>query len=151
MAGRDITIHRGENGDLDAIKRLADDNKAALGFVLRPILAEGIEEGRLLIAKQTDGELVGFVHYRHRRDLQTTLYEICVAQSFRRRGIGRAMIEALDGECARLGKTHIQLRAPAGIPANFFYQMTGFTLDRTEPGRKRPINVWTYSVHRAAH
>ena len=144
----DISIRRAEIQDLTGIKRLADNNRTTLGFVLRPALMAGIKQGWLLIAEQTNGELLGFIHYRHRRDMQTTLYEICVVQSFRRRGVGRALVEALAREAAQLRKTCIQLRAPVGIAANAFYQMTGFVLNRTESGRKRPLNVWQYSIYR---
>lgn len=146
MMDSDISIRRAEIQDLTSIKRLADNNRTTLGFVLRPALMAGIKQGWLLIAEQTNGELLGFIHYRHRRDMQTTLYEICVAQSFRRRGVGRALIEALARESAQLRKACIQLRAPVGIPANAFYQMTGFALDRTESGRKSPLNVWRYPI-----
>ncbi len=142
----DVSIRKAEIQDLAAIKQLADDNRPTLGFVLRPALLAGIKQGWLLIAEQTNGELLGFIHYRHRRDMQTTLYEICVVQSFRRRGVGRALVKALAREAAQLRKNCIQLRAPVGIAANAFYQMTGFALDRTESGRKRQLNVWRYPI-----
>ena len=148
MTDSGISIRRAEIQDLTAIKQLVDRNRATLGFVLRPALMAGIKQGWLLIAEHTNGELLGFIHYRHRRDMHTTLYEICVVESFRRRGVGRALVEALARESAQLGKTCIQLRAPVGIPANTFYQMTGFALDRTESGRKRPLNVWRYPIRR---
>jgi N-acetylglutamate synthase-like GNAT family acetyltransferase len=146
MSDGNVLIRRAESRDLNAIKRLADENRAALGFVLRPALAAAIEQGWVLVAEQAKGELVGFVHYRHRRDAQTTLHEICVADGFRTKGIGRRLVVTLVMEAAALEKTRIQLKAPVDIPANAFYQTVGFALERTEPGKKRPINVWTYAI-----
>ena len=147
MPDRDILIRKAENPDLNAIKQLADKNRAALGFVLRPALAAGIKQGWVVIAEQISGELVGFIHYRHRHNQQTTLYEICVAEAHRGKGVGCKLVSALAAEAAALGKAHIQLRAPVDLPANAFYRTIGFVLDRTEPGRKRSVNVWKYAIN----
>lgn len=142
-----ISIRRAGIQDIGAIKQLTDSNRATLGFVFRPALMAGIQRGWILIAERDCGELLGFVHYRHRRDVQTTLYEICVVQSLRRQGIGRSLVETLARESAQLGKTSIQLKAPVGIPANAFYQKLGFELNRTESGKKRPLNIWVFPVY----
>lgn len=147
MPDRDVVIRKAEITDLEAIKQLADKNRLALGFVLRPALAAGILQGWVLIAEQIGGGLIGFVHYRHRRNQQTTLYEICIAEEHRSKGIGHQLVSALVVEAATVGKAYIQLRAPVDIPANAFYQRIGFVLDRTEPGRKRPVNVWQYVIN----
>lgn len=147
MPDRDMLIRKAESRDLSTIKRLADENRTTLGFVLRPALAAGIEQGWVLVAEKEDGELAGFVHYRHRLDEQTTLHEICVAERFRIKGIGRRLVVTVASEAAALGKTHIRLKAPVDIPANAFYLTIGFVLEHTEPGKKRPVNVWTYAVN----
>jgi len=145
MTDSDISIRKAEIQDLTAIKQLADENTIALGFVLRPALVAGIERGWLLVAERSNNEdVVGFVHYRHRRDSQTTLYEICVQQHHRRQGIGIALISALSAEASAFGKTHVRLKAPADIAANDFYQAVGFALAGMEPGRKRNLNIWNY-------
>lgn len=147
MPDKDILIRKADSADLDAIKQLADKNRATLGFVLRPALAAGIEQGWVMVAEKISGELVGFVHFRHRRNQQTTLYEICIAEEHRTKGVGRQLVNALVIEATALGKACIQLRAPVDIPANAFYRTIGFVLDRTEPGRKRPVNVWEYAIN----
>jgi len=73
VSRNDIQIRKAEMGDLDTIKSLADANKAALGFVLRSALSAGIEKGWVLVAEISKEGLVGFVHYRHRQDEQTTI------------------------------------------------------------------------------
>ena len=39
---RDIIIHRAVLPDLDAVKRLADENRESLGFLMRSALVSGI-------------------------------------------------------------------------------------------------------------
>lgn len=135
-------VRKGIDSDLDAVKALADTNKDTLGFVLRPALAESIESDSLLIAERDEGSVVGFVRYRHRRDDQTTLYEICVHECFRGCGIGRAMVNALAAESMGHHKKRIRLKAPVDIAANGFYNTIGFTEVGISSGKKRKLRLW---------
>jgi GNAT superfamily N-acetyltransferase len=136
-----MEVRKATAQDISAIKAIADANKQELGFVTRPALLFGIQKGWLLVA-QCESGIVGFVHYRHRRDAQTTLYELCVEREHRDRGIGRLLIEALVDEARAQGKSYILLKAVVGIPANGFYEHIGFVLDRKEQGKKRALNAW---------
>src|SRR5437588_10340920 len=65
------------------VKILADANRHIFGFVTRGAFFDAIQAGTLIVAIR-DGEVVGFLRYHHRkRDLQTTLYDICVSKSER--------------------------------------------------------------------
>ena len=141
-----FSVRKATSGDLDAIKRLADRHKAELGFVLRPALAKAIADRELFVAEVPQGPIVGFVHYHHRRDQQTTLYHIVVNEDFRGIGVGQTLIHALSKEAARRGKTVILLKCPQNLSANRFYQKLGFTLSVVEKGKHRPLNVWALSV-----
>lgn len=131
--------------DLDAIKQLADQHKEELGFVLRPALQKAVTDQELFVA-ETDKEIVGFVHYHHRRDQQTTLYHIAVRATYQRQGIGAALIKTLHAEASRLGKSHILLKCPMELAANRFYSQCGFSLYGTSNGKRRPLNVWMLPV-----
>lgn len=131
--------------DIAAIKAIADKNKDTLGFVMRSTLLESIARSWVLVA-ESDNQVVGFVNYRHRRDEQTTIYEICVAQDYRGKGMGQALLNVLVKESASRGKAFIQLKAIATIPANRFYERYGFTLVRVESGRRQSLNVWRFVV-----
>lgn len=136
-----LRIHQATLDDLDAVKRLFDANKTALGFVLRPSLIESIQRAELLVAYR-DADFVGTVHYHHRRDGQTTLYHIAVDTTSRVAGVGRALIVALQQECILRGMHSIVLKCPQELPANQFYARVGFSRIRTDEGKHRPLNVW---------
>ncbi len=130
---------------LDSIKSIADGHKPELGFVRRPTLAKAITDGEVLIA-ELSGALAGFAHYHHRRDAQTTLYNIVVAERFRHRGIGAALMAEVHSEARALGKEYVLLKCPAELDANGFYCRLGFSLAYMEKGKHRPLNVWTLST-----
>jgi ribosomal protein S18 acetylase RimI-like enzyme len=137
-------IRKALASDIEAIKAIADMNKQELGFVTKPAFLFGIQKGWLLVAE--DNDVIGFLHYRHRRGVQTTVYEICVTQDYRGQGIGRMLITALLQECQERGKAYIKLKAIAGLPANGFYQHLGFIFVGSVPGNKRKLNVWRRDV-----
>ena len=138
-----LVIRKATLADLDAIKAIADAHRRELGFVLRPALAESIEREEVLVAENHQ-ELIGFVEYHHRQDEQTTLYHIVVAPDYRRRGIGRRLIERLADEARMAGKEFIALKCPVTLPANDFYAHTGWSLVSGEAGKRRPLNLWRF-------
>jgi len=79
--------------DLDAIKQIADAHRRELGFVRRPTLLAAINRQEIFIAKH-NAQIIGFVEYHHRRDNQTTLYNIVVKADYRTQGVGRALVES---------------------------------------------------------
>lgn len=140
-SSRRFFIRKATSEDLDVVKQLADQHRAELGFVLRPALEKSITEQELLVA-QVERHVVGFVHYHHRRDHQTTLYHIAVNANFRGQGIGKALIDALALESKQHGKQQILLRCPIDLTANSFYKRIGFSLLRDEDGNQRKLKVW---------
>lgn len=119
--------------DLPWVKAMADRHKPELGFVLRPALAEAIQRGEVLVVY---GE--GFCHYHRRRDGGSTVYELC-SEAFALRGVGglgRALLAAVPRP--------VRLKCPIGLAANDFYAHVGGTLIRTEPGKRRALNVWEW-------
>src|SRR4051794_14980659 len=110
--------------DLDIIKRLADANRADIGFVLRPALAASIDRGWLYVAVRLD-ILVGFIHFRIRRDGWTTIYEICTHPTVRRQGVGGTLLTAVYNAVVAQGQQGIPLKCPVGSSANLFYSAMG--------------------------
>lgn len=127
--------------DISSVKRLFDQHRVELGFVLRPTLEKAVEAREVFVAVAKD-QILGAVHFHHRRDKQTTLYHIAVSNSKHRKGIGTALIKALGEVCVVREQTHILLKCPADLAANQFYARLGFQRERTESGKRRALHVW---------
>ena len=140
-----FNIRFATEADTSAIKRLADAHTRELGFVLRPALQESIKRQEVMVALDDAGNLAGFIEYHHRRDAQTTLYNLCVASSYRRRSLGSELFSALIDECQDRQKDFILLKCPVDLDANKFYRAIGCKLEEVleRPG-KRDLNVWLY-------
>jgi len=123
------TVRPATPDDLDWVKRMADRHKLEVGFVRRPALADAVDRGELLVGVGASG----FLHYHRRRDGWHTVYEVVSEAP----GTGRALVEAVP--------LPRRLRCPLDLPANAFYARLGGTLVQTEPGKRRPLNVWEWS------
>jgi N-acetylglutamate synthase-like GNAT family acetyltransferase len=140
-SGDELHIRPAKEGDLVAVKILADQHRHELGFVLLPSLQEQIEKEEMFVAEQ-EGQIIGFVDYHIRRDKQLTLYHIAVHSEWQQRGVGRTLLEALEVTAQESGCTCILLKCPVDLVANQFYAAQGYNLQETLHGRKRPLNVW---------
>ena len=148
MTGKNqIRIRKATEKDIDKIKLIADANKDSIGFVLRPKLESALNRGELLVATTRNGRVLGFANYHHRKDAQTTLYEICVKEEHRGNGIGRKLIQALVEESKTIGKKKVLLKCPESLEANAFYRKLCFENIAKENGRKRCLNVWALNLN----
>lgn len=136
-----IEFRQATQTDLDAIKRIADRDKHALGFVHRGALARAIERREVLLAVR-GSDIVGFCQMYHRRDGVITVSHIAVVHEARRRGIGRALVDRARDDGVARGMTSIRLKCPFDLPANAFYQGIGFALASVETTASRDLNIW---------
>lgn len=139
-----ITLRHIQTIDVQSAKLLADASRDAIGFINRQKFEEAATQQRGFVALE-NGQVVGFVLYRHRKlDHQTTLSEICVKKDYRGQHIGERLVNALVQECIEKSRHFIQLKCPSDLPANKFYEQMGFELSTTEKGKKRSLNVWRF-------
>jgi len=131
--------------DIAAIKKLADDHRFELGFVVQAALEEAVKEQRLFVADSTSS-VIGFVHFRCRKDGVAVIYEIAVAKDWQRKGIGRKLVEAVVEHARKQGCTTLRLKCPIDLEANKFYQRMGFRLVGVEEGKLRRLNVWELAI-----
>ncbi len=131
--------------DIDGIKQIADAHRNELGFVRRPSLLEAINRSEVLVAKK-NGNVLGFVEYRHRKDQQTTLYNIAVIPEYRGLGIGRKLVQPLVEEAKKRNKDYILLKCPEDLAANKFYEALDFKLHTIEPGKHRQLKIWRWML-----
>lgn len=116
-----------------AVKKIANQYRLELGYVMVPALRDAVERGELLVW-EANGRIFGFVNYRTRRDGWHTVYEVAVDKPFRGTEIGRELIEAVPHP--------IRLKCPVDNKANGFYRHLGFECVATEQGRKRMLHLW---------
>ena len=84
--------------------------------------------GAFLVAT-VDGEVVGCGAVRSLDDADAEIKRMYVMPSFRGRGIGRALLGALEGEARSLGATRLVLETGERMPeAVAFYERAGFTV-----------------------
>lgn len=133
-SGNRATIRYAAAPDIDGVKRIANQYKSELGFVMTAALKERMKKYEVYVAVMGQ-QIVGFVHWHQRRDGWRTIYEIAVDRQWRGKGIGKALLQAIPAP--------LRLKCTQDNPANDFYKSQGMTLERTEPGRKRPLNVWS--------
>lgn len=139
--GNKVQIRFASPEDIDEIKQLADSHKHELGFLRRPALLEAIQRNELLVAQNGAG-IVGFVEYHHRRDAQTTLYNIVVSPAHRRHGAGQQLVFKLEEEAKQREKSWILLKCPEDLQANHFYEHIGYEKVAVERGKSRRLNIW---------
>ena len=145
----EILICDAEPAHIDGAKRLADMNRHIFSFIRRAAFLDACSEGALIIALMND-EVVGFVRYHHRKlDQQTTLYDICVAESLRGMGIGGKMMAFMLDHCRTLKRQTVVLKCPSHLAANHFYRLVGFTCIDTVPGKRQNINIWRLNINTA--
>ncbi len=142
FGNNEVTYRKAGYRDLDRIKKLADKHKEELGFIVSAALVRSIGSSEIIVATRSDDELLGFVHYHHRKDGQTTLYNIVVNQPWRRQGLASRLIGELCLEARELGQRFVLLKCPIELPANDFYHSYGFDLSHGENGKHRALNIW---------
>lgn len=128
--------------DLKSIKRIANQNREFIGFVMNVALKESIDKKSLFVAEceelENKGEVIGFVHYHARRDGWHTLHEIGIDKKFQKRRIGSLLLGIVPAP-TRLKTTTDNLNAIR------FYIRHGFGKARLEAGKKRELLVFEKS------
>ena len=92
---------------------------------------------RLWIARRTDGGIVGSVQLdldaQANASHRAEVIKLMVVSAARRRGIGRALMEAAEAEARRLGRTTLVLDTRQGDPSEALYRRTGWQPAGTIP------------------
>lgn len=104
-----------------------------------------------MLAVTIAGEIVGVVHYRHRKDGQTTLYSIVVAKHYRRYTVASSLVFHLRQEAEARQQRSIALKCPIELDANKFYKALGFELIGVDTGKHRPLSLWRMSLPTRVH
>lgn len=76
--------------------------------------------------------IVGFLHFRHRKDRVTKIYQICVDTRYRRHHYGSLLIRSVENLARDRKQLSICLACPQDLEANSFYERLGFAV-RDQP------------------
>lgn len=128
-------------------KAIASKFSKELGFVNKAALEESSARGELEVIPG-----IGFAHFHHRRDGQTTIYSLAVLPEFQGQGWGRLLFyritcSLIEKQCpCDKGHFSVLAKCPQELSANNFYQKLGFSLTGVDPGKKRALNIWRYTL-----
>lgn len=119
--------------DLTDIKRIANQNREFIGFVMRIALIDAIQKKSLLVFEDLSG-VIGFVHYHPRKDGWHTIHEIAVSKQLQSKGVGQQLFDSVPLPI-RLKTTEDNLKALG------FYVKNGMKIVHIENGKKRKLTV----------
>lgn len=121
---------------------LFQSHRDELGFVNQAQCKEGD-----LVTITRDGRTVGALLGNHCvRKPQSTVYELAVHPEHRREGIATELVDRFANDSAH---EKLVAKCPTDLPANGFYNATGWTRIDREAGKNRPLNVWEYAIDSA--
>jgi ribosomal protein S18 acetylase RimI-like enzyme len=123
-------------------KEIADlfqEHREELGFVNRAQVAEHIDNDEIVV-EERDGGVVGALLYHNCiQKPQTTVYEIAVAEAYRRLGIASVMLAEVAEQSPH---DKLVAKCPVDLPANELYRAREWELETVEEGKNRHLNVW---------
>jgi GNAT superfamily N-acetyltransferase len=137
---REVSAAECDEPAFAALLKDAVDAGASVGY-LAPLMSDAgksfwravkaqMAEGRIVLGAFVDGKLVGSVQLdpvakpngRHRAEVQKLL----VLREFRGRGIGEALMAAVERKAAELGRWLLVLDTVPGQPAERLYERIGY-------------------------
>ncbi len=131
---------------VEEVIKEADREKDALGFLAESVYREAAAQGKLIIATVIErdkevyaGHLLFGGVYPHGR-----IFQAHTQKRFRRKGIGRALVEELVRQSEELSYISLTARVASDLHANAFWESMSFEHVRTAPGgssRNRLINI----------
>lgn len=123
-------------------KKIASQFSKELGFVNSTFLKEQLRKKELIVI-----ENIGFVNFHHRKDNQTTIYEIAVSKEYQRQGYGRLLFFKVLCSAIENNKNFIQLKCTFdNVNAHKFYELIGFKKVGEEQGKKRMLFIYRYDI-----
>jgi GNAT superfamily N-acetyltransferase len=139
---------------VDLVRMAADTEKESLGFLPDRAYKEAADQGKLLIAVIREGnDRIYAGHLLHGGVFpQARIFQIFTVPQFRRKGIGRRLVEALVRRAETSQFMSIVANVADDLAANNFWQALSFEVVRTKLGGRttgRQINVRVRELHSA--
>lgn len=138
--------------DIDAIAKITRTkvNRKALPWVMNVVLKDAVlhpEKDILLISKNEENKVIGFIRLHCRRDKVATLHEIAVLDEFKGQGTGTVLIKEAEKIVKENQCNSIRLKTPGDlIRTHAFYLKDGFNKIGEVLSKKRSLFVFEKQV-----
>jgi GNAT superfamily N-acetyltransferase/predicted nucleic acid-binding protein len=121
---------------LDEVRRAADSERVALGFLPRRAFIEAAAQGKLWIAvAQREGMPVYAGHIMFGGAFPILrIFQVFVSAPFRRRGVGGTLLRQLISEAESQNYLLVNAKVAGDLEANKFWNAQGFSVVRTIAG-----------------
>lgn len=131
-----------KNRHLKSVKSLWRENSKTLGFFPDGAFQDHAEKKTILTAVDRDGNCVGYLLYRHSKDM-IVITHLCTADTFRRKGIAEKLVKRL---IEITGETRgLTLKCRTDYEAKHLWPRLGFTVERYVKGRghqSKDLAIW---------
>ena len=138
--------------DLEFVQQLMRANSDSLGFIPISSVNRAYGDGRLLI-HAVNNERVGYLLFGPiRKEKDVTIWQLCTTQKERGKGVGRNLLNRLQEIASKAGAKGIRLRCAEDLPANHFWEATGFRVISTvccKNIRHRRIHIYYLPFNRS--
>lgn len=132
---------------VECVRRLADDHRDEFTFLPKDAYANGAVRGKLWVVVDTVSLdfrgylLLGGQHPRMK------VFQICVHPDHRSSGIARMLVSELIKYSTKCGYLNITARVSSRLPANKFWQRSGFHIIRQTQGAPgTTINLYSRNL-----
>jgi GNAT superfamily N-acetyltransferase len=92
----------------------------------------------IFLVAQAGGDIVGSLFCARKGDDALYLTRLATAPAWRKRGVGRALMQAAEAEARRIGVARLTLRVRKNLPGNrVYFERFGFAVtgEGQDPGR----------------
>lgn len=142
-----VAISQLSETSLDEVDALGSKYKKTIGFLTKETLREYLGRNRVLGARSSDGELIGYLLFADYPD-RFRIGQLCVAEHQRGKGIARMLVDAL--KALTTTQKVIRLRCRRDFKtASKTWKALGFIPLDEKPGRSAeglPLTLWCYQL-----
>ena len=141
-----IPISKLTSADIDAVDELMKRNSKTLGFLPMEALRDFFEKGGVLGAKNSDGQLIGYLLYAAYSNYYR-ITQLCVSENLRNQSIAKQLVDALKKTVT--SQKIIRLSCRRDFPAHKMWPKLGFVPLGEKPGRSaagHPLTHWCLTL-----
>ena len=109
------------------VSECADNNKKELGFLPKQSYASNILAGKIWVAVNSSNNYVGHIMFGGKPPYNVRVFQIFVAETFRKQGLASAFIKDLKAHAERQGCFTLEAHIAEDLAASIkFYETQGF-------------------------